>query len=251
MKKCSACKVLKQETEFSVSRKTLQSRCKLCACDAAKKWYLQNREEVLRKLKAKKRISTAKSIASRNESRLRNRLKTSRRIKDDRKNNPEKYRLRDLKYRISHKEKIRLYRAAFAKNNPDLVSAALHRRRVKRSANLEIYRAKRRAWYAKNLEVNRSTTARRRAIRMGAPVSELESIRRWCQSWMTKRAVRCYWCSGKFKGCDCEQDHVIPLSGGGAHSISNLVVSCFNCNRSKHARPLEKWNATLEQPVLL
>lgn len=36
---------------------------------------------------------------------------------------------------------------------------------------------------------------------------------------------------GKF-----EIDHVVPISKGGRHSIGNLQVLCFNCNRLKHVR---------------
>ena len=32
-----------------------------------------------------------------------------------------------------------------------------------------------------------------------------------------------------------EIDHVVPLSGGGAHAVTNFALSCRKCNRSKRA----------------
>lgn len=53
----------------------------------------------------------------------------------------------------------------------------------------------------------------------------------------------CQYC-GK-SGVKLECDHVIPVSRGGLHDMSNLVTSCFGCNRSKHNKTLEEWNINL------
>lgn len=36
-------------------------------------------------------------------------------------------------------------------------------------------------------------------------------------------------------------DHVIPLSRGGSHSVSNLVSACAKCNMSKGAKTVMEW----------
>lgn len=36
-------------------------------------------------------------------------------------------------------------------------------------------------------------------------------------------------------------DHVIPLSRGGTHDVSNLVCACSSCNSSRSARTTEEW----------
>lgn len=41
----------------------------------------------------------------------------------------------------------------------------------------------------------------------------------------------CVYCMEKFD--QLEQDHVIPLSKGGRHSITNVVPACRSCNRHK------------------
>lgn len=38
-----------------------------------------------------------------------------------------------------------------------------------------------------------------------------------------------------------ELEHVVPISSGGAHDISNIVPACHDCNASKRARPMEEW----------
>ncbi len=35
-----------------------------------------------------------------------------------------------------------------------------------------------------------------------------------------------------------EQDHVVPLSRGGAHTSSNVVPACGGCNRKKHTKSI-------------
>lgn len=38
-----------------------------------------------------------------------------------------------------------------------------------------------------------------------------------------------------------EVDHVQPISLRGSNDESNLVVSCYQCNRSKGSKPLTRW----------
>jgi len=44
-------------------------------------------------------------------------------------------------------------------------------------------------------------------------------------------------------GCagDMEIEHVVPISRGGAHDISNIVPACAPCNSSKSAKEMEGW----------
>ena len=45
----------------------------------------------------------------------------------------------------------------------------------------------------------------------------------------------CYWCNIKLHN-NYHIDHYIPLSKGGEHTISNLVISCPSCNLRKNAK---------------
>lgn len=50
--------------------------------------------------------------------------------------------------------------------------------------------------------------------------------------------VRCAYC---FAVCKPTIDHVVAISAGGAHDISNAAPACAWCNTSKGARPLREW----------
>lgn len=56
------------------------------------------------------------------------------------------------------------------------------------------------------------------------------------EQWESVKAIqkgRCYWCKKKAK---LTQDHVIPLSKGGAHTKTNIVGACLQCNQKKGAK---------------
>jgi 5-methylcytosine-specific restriction endonuclease McrA len=49
-------------------------------------------------------------------------------------------------------------------------------------------------------------------------------------------AKACYWCNCSLGRNMVHIDHYVPLSKGGEHTISNLVVACRKCNLAKHAK---------------
>lgn len=58
---------------------------------------------------------------------------------------------------------------------------------------------------------------------------------------------RCYYC--KSRSAHLTQDHIIPLSRGGSHTITNIIPACRKCNSSKGissppipVQPLLPWN---------
>lgn len=53
---------------------------------------------------------------------------------------------------------------------------------------------------------------------------------------LQKNAITCYWCNIKLHNKVKHIDHYIPISKGGKHTLSNLVVSCANCNLKKSAK---------------
>lgn len=61
---------------------------------------------------------------------------------------------------------------------------------------------------------------------------------------LIKKSNVCYWCGIKIINHEMHIDHYVPLSKGGEHTISNLVVSCPACNLKKSAKdPLEFANS--------
>lgn len=51
---------------------------------------------------------------------------------------------------------------------------------------------------------------------------------------------RCAYCGRKRK---LGQDHVLPMSRGGAHAKSNVVPCCRNCNASKQDKTVSEWRS--------
>lgn len=125
-------------------------------------------------------------------------------------------------------------------------------------------KARNAAWYAKNKAkvsakmktpqgkiLSRKSCSARRARKRGAIVKNTGVIAKWEAGYRFKKRVRCYWCLDFFAGTDCHTDHIVPLSKGGAHEISNLCVACDSCNNHKHAKTLDAWNLEITQPTLL
>jgi len=52
---------------------------------------------------------------------------------------------------------------------------------------------------------------------------------------LIKKSKYCYWCNIKLDN-NYHIDHYVPLSKGGEHTISNLVISCPSCNLRKNAK---------------
>lgn len=89
------------------------------------------------------------------------------------------------------------------------------------------------AWARKNPEKRRAISSaykhRRRAIeKAGSTTAEL-------REWEASANKDCYWC-GKKKLKKYHVDHYQPLSKGGAHTVSNLVIACPRCNLTKSAK---------------
>lgn len=48
----------------------------------------------------------------------------------------------------------------------------------------------------------------------------------------------CAYCGSCF---NLELEHIVAISAGGAHDISNIVPACRSCNGSKRIKPMEDW----------
>ena len=57
---------------------------------------------------------------------------------------------------------------------------------------------------------------------------------------LIKQSRYCYYCREELNG-KFEIDHKIPLCRGGINHISNIVVSCVGCNRSKGKMTVEEF----------
>jgi 5-methylcytosine-specific restriction endonuclease McrA len=55
------------------------------------------------------------------------------------------------------------------------------------------------------------------------------------------QAKGCAYCHEPMHPRDKTLDHVVPVSKGGIHSITNVVIACKSCNSRKRARTPEQW----------
>jgi 5-methylcytosine-specific restriction endonuclease McrA len=141
--------------------------------------------------------------------------------------NPERARARDKKYRERYREKRQAqYRAWYERNK----QSVMLRIEAARRANPELARAKRREQYAVDPTAAKNQQNRRRALLLGSEASLTK------QEWHTILARFSYRCAYCGSSDQLTQDHVRPLSRGGAHSKENVVPACKPCNCKKQAR---------------
>lgn len=244
-KRCAVCGVDKPLTEFHKRGDKYKWACK----DCRKAHIVATPETILspdtiktcRKCKAEKparEFDTDMKIRSGYKSTcIACRRATSRAWKDRNKD-------RVREYRIENREHLREKQYAWARRNPDRV-AAIKRRVYAKSK--EYYRKKHVQWYTANREYaleharaysrtprgrifNRLNASKHRAMERRGDVT-IEQL-----NDLMQRQKKCYYCKCRFtKKCPATVDHVIPLSRGGAHTISNLVLACKPCNSRKHA----------------
>lgn len=233
----------------------LRTRIKLTAeqrvinrAAATKRWRDRNREVC----KERSRKSASKYYHK-------NRAKCAEKAAKFRATHKDEKSIYNAEYRAAHKADYDSYMKEWKAKNKDALTA---RRKANYEANRDAFLTEKREYYIKNRDTirakkktNREPSRRnediRRARKAGATVGDLRLIAEWEKRWRRKPLVRCYWCRSDIKPAVATRDHIVPLARDGEHSVANLVVSCGSCNSKKHARPLDKWNATLEQPVLL
>ena len=223
-KTCTKCGETKPETEF-VWNKNKQAQksyrrpdCKACNSKRGREFYAANAESINQRVRAKRRANHAASRAKER--------KWEQTYKD---NHPEEYKAYQKAYRLANKEKSKTYhRAHYARN-------------------VEKERAYYRAYHANNLEKRHeqlsASQKRRRAQKYAAPRNDLTAAQ-----WMAIKdhyGHRCVYCGRKMQRLT--QDHIIPLSKGGSHTLQNVAPACKSCNSRKHDGPVLK----PVQPLLL
>lgn len=174
--------------------------------------------------------------------------------------NLEQKRLTDKAYRESHAEKIRAtkqahyllhreekcaYQRAYAETHraEKRVSDALYRAahleehrlydRLYRERHLEAIRAYQKEFFASphGREVSKEHARKRRARKAQAPRNDFTATewRALCKAM----GYRCAYCGQKFPFKLLCQDHLIPLSKGGSHTLANILPVCRPCNSRK------------------
>ena len=119
----------------------------------------------------------------------------------------------------------------------------------KRRENPEVFRKQSREYYYQNRErliadaieyhrgrrwYQRYSWRKRRAERMGVAIVDLTSDQWWaCLEYFGNR---CAYCHEPLT--EDGQDHIVPVSMGGNHTINNVVPACRSCNARKNSLSL-------------
>jgi 5-methylcytosine-specific restriction endonuclease McrA len=188
-KTCKGCGLTKELSEFYVSHTNLDGRwgkCKVCVRSCAQKYRREHLEQYARYEKARANLP--------------------RRVEARR------------KYQEEHKEQISEYKKRWAAENEDSVSVS-SRKHYESNRDEVIARSK--EWAERNPErvrqakINhlRKRRAARHASRGNFTVEEFKDL---CESYGNK----CLACGDTEAAL--EADHVVPLTKGGADSISNI-----------------------------
>lgn len=142
--------------------------------------------------------------------------------------------------RARRKEKIKQGRLTYRQSHHQ---AILAKDAAYRAANREKLCEKARAYRLAHLEEEKARVALWRARKQNAPRHDLTAAQ-W-KAIKEHYGHRCVYCGRKMQRLT--QDHIIPLSKGGTHTVQNVVPACLSCNSKKQAGPPLK----PVQPLLL
>lgn len=189
--------------------------------DSVRKWrlkYPERKRESKRKYRAanpEKKRAADRKWDNANREKVREHGRNN--ARKSRAENPEKQRESNRKWRSNNLEKARENTTKWRAENP------------------EKHRESSRKWNAEHRERVRENQSRRRALKQGASISDvdLEFI------WNRANGI-CYLCGKAIDRADCHFDHVIPLSKGGSHSTDNLRPTHSKCNVKK-SNKIIKW----------
>jgi 5-methylcytosine-specific restriction endonuclease McrA len=132
-----------------------------------------------------------------------------------RERNAERARAQTAEWKRKHPERLRLHSRSQRLREPDKMKAAV------------------RDWRERNPDRDRAIQARRRAVVVGAPVNDFTAA-----EWTDVKLEFNQHCAYCHQSHPLTQDHLQPLSRGGAHTKSNIVPACQSCNSRKGSKTL-------------
>lgn len=146
------------------------------------------------------------------------------------------------RYRLANREIVLARKQAYREANLEKVKAG-QRRHYQENRDQVLGEAKayylahkdrireyQRGWVAANRDKDAARGQRRRERKNAASVVDF-TARQW-EMVKLLYGFRCAYC-----GCTpavLHQEHVVPLSRGGNHTLSNIVPACGSCNARKH-----------------
>lgn len=115
--------------------------------------------------------------------------------------------------------------------------------KAKRDKNRAKYNEWSRNWKKKHPEYKAKRVAyeaKRRALTNGCQV-ESALVNQFIENVRAREVAVCVYCDSEIPASTVHFDHIVPLSRGGAHIITNICVSCPSCNLKKRAKLIGEW----------
>lgn len=197
-KTCTRCGEAKPVSAFYLRNGKPISRCKGCVLAGMRKYHAENRE---------KRSESNRAW---------------------REANPEKHRSNARRWYRENRERALARTAKHQRENREryreFVRRNYEKNRESRIAEIAQYRRDNSDWFR---QYNRLKSSRRRALEKEALI--VPFTRDQLEQRIAYYGGKCWMCGGEFHHID----HVKPLSGGGAHTLSNLRPACAPCNQAK------------------
>lgn len=164
--------------------------------------------------------------------------------------NKERIRERKKQWRLENLERVREKNRKWEKDNRE---RSKPRRQKWCEENKERMEKVTKIWFEKNREklknyqkqykednpqkIINALTKRKIKIELFKEITKQEWL-----DLMNKYEWKCFYCDKTFTVKTRTLDHIIPLSKGGRHHISNLIPCCRSCNRFKNARIYPIWD---------
>lgn len=233
---CIKCNCEKELTEFGnlkSSKDGKHSYCKVCSRLVNKKSRLNNKEKIKIRKQQDYQNNKEKILQQRKEYYNDNRKMIIERVAEYTKVNKEQILNRQRTFRKENVEHIKNQdRQKYVKFREQI----LENRKRYFKENKEQIRKAHNAWYKTE---NGRIFTRNKNMKRRAKYREGDVTNQQLKD-LLKSSNECYWCNDKLIKGHIHVDHFFPLSNGGKHTISNLVVACASCNLSKGAKqPLD------------
>ncbi len=165
----------------------------------------------------------------------------------------EKIKAYNQQYHEAHKAEINARSIQWHKDHPEqsLEISRKYRRTEKGREGQRLRSAKHcdrlrtenpERWKFRNVQM-----VQRRKARLLSQLGEPFTYQQWWDK-VAELGSKCTYCAKPF-GADLRptQDHIIPLTSGGMHDLSNIVPACHSCNARKGTQTLDVFMQSLAE----
>jgi len=217
---------------FHRSKGKLASACKICIngknkenCERDRrkrqKWYQKHKNEISKKGKIRRNSVKNKKFKKEYDKKYNkeNKDKINKRSKIYRKNNKQKAAAQNKKWRNNNKDKESIRSKKYYRKNKNKINTYLKNRKKLKIAG------------------GKGITS----IEWANKILEYDGKCAYCSVVLEKNILNVYNPNG------ISEDHIIAISNGGKHEISNLVPCCRKCNDEKSNKKGKEFNEWLKE----